>query len=67
MPLDATLLDFLLMVMNCPDAPATMRLDCAKTAAPLMHEKPRRRAAVIDERQSSLAAGGLADPGNSEG
>jgi hypothetical protein len=50
MPLDATLLDFLLLVMNCPDAPTTMRLDCAKNAAPLMHEKPRRRVAVVDER-----------------
>jgi hypothetical protein len=38
---DASLLDFLLLVMNCPDAPMTMRLDAAKTAAPLMHERPK--------------------------
>lgn len=41
MALDATLLDFLLLVMNCPDAPTLMRLDAAKTAAPLMHEPPK--------------------------
>ena len=41
MPLDATLLDFLLLVMNCPDAPMIMRLDAAKIAANLMHEPPK--------------------------
>jgi hypothetical protein len=41
MALDATLLDFLLLVMNCPDAPMIMRLDCAKNAATLMHERPK--------------------------
>ena len=41
MKLDATLLDFLLLVTRCNDAPMTMRLDAAKNAAPLMHEKPK--------------------------
>jgi hypothetical protein len=40
MPLDASLLDFLLLVMRCQDAPMTMRLDAAKTAAILTHERP---------------------------
>jgi hypothetical protein len=46
MPLNATLLDFLLLVMRCEDAPMIMRLDAAKIAAPLMHEKPRRQMVV---------------------
>jgi hypothetical protein len=41
MPLDATLLDFLLLVMNCESAPMLMRLDAAKTAAKLMHKPPK--------------------------
>jgi hypothetical protein len=40
MPLDATLLDFLLLVMRCEGAPTIMRLDAAKTAATLMHKRP---------------------------
>jgi hypothetical protein len=40
MPLDATLLDFLLLVTRCNDAPVSMRLDAAKTAAKLMHAPP---------------------------
>ena len=40
-PLDVTLSEFLTAVMNCADAPITMRLDCAKNAATLMHEKPK--------------------------
>ena len=64
MPLDATLLDFLLLVMNCPDAPMTMRMDAAKTAAPLMHEKPKPVVMVARKRQrrSSVAAADEADP-----
>jgi hypothetical protein len=46
MPLDAALLDFLLLVMRCEDAPLVMRLDAAKNAAPLVHEKPRARVVV---------------------
>jgi hypothetical protein len=46
MPLDATLLDFLLLVMRCNDAPMIMRLDCAKNAASLMYEKPRGKVMV---------------------
>jgi hypothetical protein len=46
MAADASLLDFLLLVMRRPDAPMIMRLDAAKIAAPLMYEKPRRRVAV---------------------
>ena len=41
MPLDATLLDFLLLVMRYEGAPAIMRLDAAKVAAPLMHPRPK--------------------------
>ena len=67
MPIDASLLDFLLLVMNCRDAPMTMRLDVAKTAAPLMHEKPRRRVVIERERPSSLVADRLADPGDASG
>jgi hypothetical protein len=62
MPLDVTLLDFLLLVMRYEDTAMTMRLDCAKNAATLMHEKPRRRAVIEDGRRSSLVAGGHADP-----
>ncbi|HZZ22731.1 MAG TPA: hypothetical protein VFE60_09215 [Roseiarcus sp.] len=51
MPLDATLLDFLLLVMNCPDAPMLMRLDAAKTAATLMHERPKPVVTVEREQQ----------------
>jgi hypothetical protein len=48
MPLDATLLDFLLLVMRCEDAPMIMRLDCAKNAAPLMHERPKPEITVVE-------------------
>ena len=41
MPSSTTLLDFLLLTMNCPDAPMLMRLDAAKTAATLMHKRPK--------------------------
>jgi hypothetical protein len=41
MGLDATLLDFLTLVMNCPDAPMTMRLDAGKNAAALVHKRPK--------------------------
>ena len=63
MPLDATLLDFLLLVMNCPDAPMTMRLDAAKTAAKLMHEPPKPVVTVTRNRRrrSSVTASSLAD------
>jgi hypothetical protein len=61
-PLDATLLDFLLQVMNCPDAPTIMRLDCAKNAASLRHEKPRRRVVVEHGRRSSQVASAKEDP-----
>ena len=36
MAADASLLDFLLLVMRRPDAPMIMRLDAAKIAAPLI-------------------------------
>ena len=68
MPLDATLLDFLLLVMRCNDAPMIMRLDCAKNAASLMHEKPRGKVVVIEyERPPSLAAAIPANPPVAEG
>jgi hypothetical protein len=67
MPADAELLDFLLLVMRYEGAPMIMRLDAAKIAAPLMHEKPRRRVAAKWERPSSLVAGGFADAGDRNG
>jgi hypothetical protein len=67
MPLYATLLDFLLLVMRCEDAPMIMRMDAAKNAATLMHEKPKLHVVVERKRLSSLAAGGLADPADSDG
>jgi hypothetical protein len=68
MPLDTTLLDFLLLVTRCDDAPMTMRLDCAKNAASLMYEKPRGKVVVIGyERPSSLAAAIPANPPVAEG
>jgi hypothetical protein len=68
MPLDATLLDFLLLVMRCNDAPMIMRLDCAKNAASLMYEKPRGKVVVIEyERPPSLAAAIPANPPVAEG
>jgi hypothetical protein len=48
MPLDATLLDFLLLVMRCRDAPLVMRFDCAKNAAVLTHLKPRPLITVVE-------------------
>ena len=68
MPLDATLRDFLLLVMRCNDAPMIMRLDCAKNAASLMYEKPRGKVVVIEyERPPSLAAAIPANPPVAEG
>ena len=68
MPLDATLLDFLLLVMRCNDAPMIMRLDYAKNAASLMYEKPRGKVVVIEyERPPSLAAAIPANPPVAEG
>jgi hypothetical protein len=63
MALDATLLDFLTAVMNCADAPMTMRMDAAKTAAPLMHAPPKPVITVARKRQrlSSVAAASLTD------
>jgi hypothetical protein len=48
MPLDATLCDFLLLVMRCKTAPLTMRFDCAKNAAVLMHPKPKPVITVVE-------------------
>jgi hypothetical protein len=67
MPLDVTLLDFLLLVMRCPDAPMTMRLDAAKNGAILAHERPRARIVAYRERLSILVAGGLPDAAVSNG
>jgi hypothetical protein len=68
MPSSATLLDFLLLVMRCNDAPMIMRLDCAKNAAKLMHEKPRGKVVVIEyERPPSLAAAIPENPPVAEG
>jgi hypothetical protein len=67
MPADAELLDFLLLVMRYESAPLIMRLDAAKIAAPLVHEKPRRRVAVERERPSPLVAAGFADAGDRNG
>jgi hypothetical protein len=50
MPLDATLLDFLLRVMRCEAAPLVMRIDCAKNAALLMHER-KGKVVVEDHRR----------------
>jgi hypothetical protein len=52
MPLDASLLDFLLLVMRYEGAPAIMRLDAAKNAASLMHERPKP--VITVERQQQL-------------
>ena len=49
MPLDATLLDFLLLVMRYEGAPVVMRLDAAKTAAKLMHAPPKP-VVMVDRR-----------------
>ena len=54
-PLDVTLSEFLTAVMNCADAPMTMRLDCAKNAATLMHERPRPVVTVEREQQIDVA------------
>jgi hypothetical protein len=48
MPLDATLCDFLNAVMRCPDAPVVMRLDAAKNAAVLTHQKPKPVITMIE-------------------
>jgi hypothetical protein len=48
MPLDATLCDFLMLVMRCEDAPVIMRLDAAKNAAVLTHVKPKPVITVVE-------------------
>ena len=50
-PLDVTLIEFLVAVMNCPDTPITMRLDCAKNAAALVHERPKPVVTVTVEQR----------------
>ena len=50
-PLDATLLDFLLLV-SVQDAPMIMRLTRPKTAAHLMHARPKRVVTVEAKRLS---------------
>ena len=50
-PLDVTLSEFLTVVMNCPDAPMTMRLDAAKNAAALVHKRPKPVVAVTVEQR----------------
>jgi hypothetical protein len=49
MPLDASLLDFLLLIMRCEAAPLVMRIDCAKNAAMLMYER-KGKVVVEDHR-----------------
>jgi hypothetical protein len=49
LPGDATLIDFLTAVMNCKGAPVIMRLDAAKTCAPLVHERPKPVVMVLTE------------------
>jgi hypothetical protein len=63
MGLDETLLDFLLRVTRCNDAPAIMRLDVAKIAAKLMHAPPKPVVTVERYRQRllSVTASILAD------
>jgi hypothetical protein len=51
MPLDASLTDFLTAVMRCPDAPVVMRLDAAKNAAVLTHQKPKPVMTVLTDEQ----------------
>jgi hypothetical protein len=51
MPLDASLLDFLLLVMRCEAAPLVMRIDCAKNAALLMYERKAREVVVVEDHQ----------------
>jgi hypothetical protein len=50
-PLDVTLSEFLTVVMNCPDAPMTMRLDAGKNAAALVHKRPRQTVTVTVDRR----------------
>jgi hypothetical protein len=49
MPIDASLLDFLLLIMRCEAAPLVMRIDCAKNACLLMYER-KARVVVEDHR-----------------
>jgi hypothetical protein len=63
-PVDATLLDFLLLVTRCSDAPVTMRLDAAKTAAKLMHAPAKpvvtvERATIRPRRRRRGTSGGF--------
>jgi hypothetical protein len=68
-PLDVTLSEFLTAVMNCPEAPMTMRMDAAKNAAKLMHPRPKPIVMVERKRQrrSSVAATDDADPAVANG
>jgi hypothetical protein len=54
--LDVTLAEFLTAIMNCPDAPMTMRMDAAKNAAALVHKRPKAKVVVSGERPSSVVA-----------
>jgi hypothetical protein len=69
MPSSATLLDFLLLIMRYEGAPAIMRLDAAKTAAPLMHAPPKPVVSLARRRQrlSASVAASLADEAAAEG
>jgi hypothetical protein len=80
-PLDVTLSEFLIAVMNCPDAPMTMRMDAGKNAAALVHKRPkpvvtleqrreRKRQYMrrrYRERRSAVAAADAANPPVAEG
>ena len=69
MPSSATLLDFLLLIMRYEGAPAIMRLDAAKTAAPLMHAPPKPVVSLARRRQrlSASVAASLADEAAADG
>jgi hypothetical protein len=45
-PPDVTLSEFLTAVMNCSDAPVTMRMDAGKNAAALVHKRPKAVIAI---------------------
>jgi hypothetical protein len=49
MPVDASLLDFLLLIMRSETAPLVMRIDAAKNACLLMYER-KARVVVEDHR-----------------
>ena len=80
-PLDVMLSEFLTALMNCADAPMTMRLDAGKNAAALMHERPKPVVFTLEQRRerrreyqrkryrarlSTVAAADEADPTVSE-